>query len=76
MATLTITTTAPQDSRIVAAFGTYLGLKDAQGVPRVATAAEVKANVIAYITGVVHGQEYNTVKATAEASLPTQITPT
>lgn len=40
MGTLTITTTAQQDARIVAAFGVELGLG------RNATAAEVKAAVI------------------------------
>ena len=43
MATLTITTTAAQDARIVAAFGKYLGL------PGNASAAQVKAEVIAFI---------------------------
>ena len=43
MATLTITTTAAQDARIVAAFGKYLGL------PGNATAAQVKAEVAAFI---------------------------
>lgn len=53
MATLTITTTAPQDARIVAAFGTYLGLG------RNATAAEVKQEVINYLTLLVRAQEEN-----------------
>lgn len=51
MATLTITTTAPMDARIVAAFGTYLGLG------RNATAAEVKARVTQFIREVVQEQE-------------------
>jgi len=41
MGTLTITTTAPQDARLVAAYGSILGLG------RSATAAEIKADIIA-----------------------------
>lgn len=58
MATLTITTTAQQDARIVAAFGKYLGL------PGNATAAQVKAEVFAFIRLVVMNQE----KVAAEAA--------
>jgi len=51
MATLTITTTGAQDQRIVAAFGAKLGL------PGNASGAQVKADVIGYIKGVVHSYE-------------------
>lgn len=51
MATLTITTTAPQDARLVVAFGAKLGLG------RNATAAEIKADIIGYIRYVVSDQE-------------------
>jgi len=54
MATLTITTTSAQDARLVAAFGTYLGLEGN------ATAAQIKQNVINYIKQVVRDQEYKT----------------
>lgn len=53
MATLTITTTAAQDARIVAAFGKRLGLG------RNATGAEVKAAIITYIKNMVQMQEYD-----------------
>ncbi len=69
MATLTITTTAPQDARIVTAFGNLLNLG------RDANASEVKAQVIAYISGVVRSYE---VEAAYRASVAanTPITPT
>jgi hypothetical protein len=67
VATLTITTTAAQDQRIIAAFGRYLGLTDAQGVPRNATAAEVKAAMIAHIRTTVH--TYETQRAIELAAL-------
>lgn len=59
IATLTITTTAPQDARIVVAFGKYLGLG------RNATAAEVKAEVIAFIRLTVAAQEKEAAVKTA-----------
>ena len=43
MAVLTITTTAAQDARIIAAFGTKLNLG------RNATGAEVKADIVDYL---------------------------
>jgi hypothetical protein len=69
MATLTITTTAPQDARIVAAFGAKLGLAGD------ASAAQVKADVIAYITGVVRSYEVESAYRTA-ISGNTPIAPT
>lgn len=69
MATLTITTTAQQDARIVVAFGHYLGL------PSDATAAQIKADVIAYIVNVVR-QDEQRIAAAAAAAAVTAITPT
>ena len=69
MATMTITTTAAQDARIVVAFGHKLGF------PRNATAAEVKADVIAYITNVVR-QDEQRIAAEAAAAAVTPIEPT
>ena len=54
MGTLTITTTAPQDARIVDAFGKYLNLG------RDATGAEVKQTVINMLKQVVFDQERQT----------------
>ena len=53
MATLTITTTALQDARLIVAFGNRLQTRDASNVRRDATAAEIKADVIRYVTSVV-----------------------
>lgn len=67
MATLTITTTAQQDARIVSAFGKYLGL------PGNASAAQVKAEVFNFIRLVVANQEKIAAEsaaiATADAGL-------
>ena len=67
MATLTITTTGAQDARIAAAFGSYLGL------PGNANAAQIKAEVIAFIKLTVHAQEKRAAQlaaiATAEGGL-------
>lgn len=57
MATLTITTTAQQDQRISAAYGSLLELKNAQGQPRGANAAEVKEAIINGIRATVHAYE-------------------
>jgi hypothetical protein len=51
MGTLTITTTAPQDARIIAAFGRNLGLG------RDATGPEVKAAIIKHIQDIVLNYE-------------------
>lgn len=69
MATLTITTTGAQDTRIATAFGHYLGL------PGNATAAQVKADVVAYITNVVLNDEKR-VAAAAAADAINPISPT
>lgn len=57
MATLTITTTAAQDARLVVAFGRKLNLVNGSGAPRNATAAEIKADIISYVRAVVNDQE-------------------
>lgn len=68
MGTLTITTTAPQDARLVAAYGRKLALKDAQTPPqpRNATAAEVKAEIIRMIKQDVFEQEAAAARQTAQ----------
>ena len=69
MATLTITTTAPQDAKIVVAFGAKLALG------RNATASEVKADVIGYIRQIV--RDYDTrIAVEAAAATVTPIDPT
>lgn len=57
MPTLTITTTAGQASRIAAAVGAEVGLRDASGRQRDATNAEVKDWVIAKTRRLVHDHE-------------------
>lgn len=69
MATTTFTTTAGEDARIVAAFG------DLMGLGRNATQSEVKANVVAYVTGVVRCYENRQATASAVAGV-TSIAPT
>ena len=69
MATLTITTTAAQASRISVAYGAVNGLG------RDATAAEVKQFVIEEIKRVVIGYEKNVASEAAESAVP-DITPT
>ena len=65
MSTLTITTTAAQDARIVKAFGARLGLG------RDATGGEVKANVVQFLRDVVHQTEQEAaVKAAADGVTP------
>ena len=53
MASITITTTAPQDARLGPAFGDLLGLRNAQGQPRSATAAEAKAYLVSHMRQIV-----------------------
>jgi hypothetical protein len=69
MATLTITTTSAEDSRIVAAFGAALGLG------RNAAGAEVKAAIVAYIKNTVRDQERIAAMNAQQASA-TDIAPT
>ena len=63
MASMTITTTAQQDARIVAAYGTKLGLG------RNATGAEVKEEVIRMIKRDVREQEFFVASTSAQAAL-------
>jgi len=65
MPTLTITTTADQASKIAAAFGAKYD------PPRDATAAEVKADVIEYIKGIVQSHRtQQAANAAADAVVP------
>ena len=68
MATLTITTTAQQDARIVAAFGKYLGL------PGNATAVQVKTEVFNFIRLTVMAQEKIAAEAAAIAAADAGLT--
>lgn len=67
MAVLTITTTAQQDARLVAAFGARLGLG------RDANAAEIKADIIQWVRTVVQDQER---LATTASNPPVAFDPT
>lgn len=69
MAQITIDFTAPQATRAAAALGSYLNLKDAQGVARVATQAEVKDWLIKQLRGLVVSQE----RRAAEAALASPV---
>jgi len=61
MATLTITTTSAQNARILKAFGRQINAQDVSDpenpVPRDATGAEVKQQVIQYIKRITQAQE-------------------
>lgn len=57
MPTLSIDMTAQQATRVAAALGKDRGLTDANGAPRSATAAEVRAWVIDVLKRLVHGTE-------------------
>jgi hypothetical protein len=67
-AVTTITTTAPEDARIVVAFGSYLNLG------RNATQGEVKGAIATFVRGVVFNYEAEVAKATATQGV-TQINP-
>ena len=62
MATMTITTTGAQDTRIIAAF------RDLTGNPS-ANAADVKAWVIQHIRGMVHSYETRLANEAASAAV-------
>ncbi len=68
----TITTTTQEDLRIATAFGSKLGLSGN------ATAAQVKADIVAYVTTVVIDYEYQNNRAAALATtvITTPINPT
>lgn len=68
MATTTITTTAPEDSRLIVAFGTFLRLG------RNATQGEIVANLRQYMTNIVIEQERQA--AIAALTPATPIAPT
>jgi len=70
MGTLTINTTAPQDTRIVAAFGKRLGTVDGNGDARDATGAEVRDEIINIMRKIVLQVE----KAEAEAAAAAAVT--
>lgn len=70
MATLTITTTVDQAARVAAAFGANFT------PPRNATAAEVKADVIAYMKGRVHSYETQQAATTAANAVVPMSDPT
>jgi hypothetical protein len=68
MASITITTTAPQDVRLGPAWGAKLGLS------RNATTAEVKAYLVKVLTNAV--LEYEQQQAVAALPAPSAFTPT
>lgn len=63
MASVTITTDAGQDARLVPAFTDKLKPVDGGGNPRNATAADVKAWLIAELQAVVRDYEYRQAQA-------------
>ena len=75
MATLTITTTAGQDSRIAPAFGDKLGLtQPGTNTLQNATGAQIKADIIEYIRNVV--AQYEARQQVAAIVPTTPIAPT
>lgn len=68
-AVTTITTTAPEDARIVVAFGDYLSLG------RSATQGEVKGAISVFVKGIVFNYEAEQAKKSATQGV-TQINPT
>ena len=69
MGTLTITTTSPQDSRLVVAYGRKLGLRDSSGALINASAAQIKAEIIRMIKQDVFEMESATARETANAGV-------
>jgi hypothetical protein len=63
MATVTITTTAAEDSRLAPAFGAYLSL------PGNATAAQVKAALVVFMKQIVHQYEADQLAKTGPADI-------
>ena len=74
MASVTITTDAPQDARLAPAFGDLLQLRNASGQQRNATTAEVKAWLVARMREVV--QNYEDKVAKAAVANPASFDPT
>lgn len=64
MATITITVTAAQAARVTSALGKHSSLKDADGAPRDATAAEVKEWLVRQMRALVLQQERRVAEAT------------
>ena len=72
MGTMTITTTAPQDVRLIAAYTDLLqpfDIVDGAEVPRDATAGEIKAHIIQSIRGAVHTFETREANEAASAAI-------
>ena len=71
MANFTITTPAAQDARITAAFGKILNLVDnaTPPQPRVATGAEVKQAILAWLRLSVLEREQADARETAQATV-------
>jgi hypothetical protein len=70
MAVQTITTTASEDTRLGAAFGDLLQVRNGSGLPRSATAAEIKAAQIAWATAIVVAYEDKVAKAALVPASP------
>ena len=69
MPTLTIVTTAAQGTRVAAAFGKSLNLKDANDQPRNATNAEVREYLVKAIRDVVRSVEQREAEQAALAAV-------
>lgn len=70
MATVTITTTAPQDARLGPAFGDLLQVRNAQGEQRNATVAEVRGWLIEQMRQVVLNYEDRIARAAVPPPSP------
>lgn len=70
MAAQTITTTAGEDSRLAAAFGDFLQVRNASGQQRNATAAEIKAAQVAWVTQIVLAYEDKVARAALTPATP------
>lgn len=69
MATVTITTPPAQDLRIIVAFGSRLQTRDASGARRDATVAEIKADIIRYVTQIVSEEEKKAARIAADSGV-------
>lgn len=75
MASVTITTTAPQDTRLAPAFGAYLGLtQPGTNTLQNATTAQVKQALIDFMSSVV--TRYEAKVAQEALAQPSAFTPT
>lgn len=66
-ASLTITTSAPDDARLGPAYGDKLGLRNGAGAPRNATTAEVKSYLVGILRSDVQSYEDRINKAAVAA---------